>query len=98
MRRRRRGSYLSARSTKGWARSAPTRTDEIDRVLARCGRGAFLDPSRRAYPIVGAYTRTCSPDCRGLRAAFARARQQGKRTIAAKALRKAKEASCGWAR
>jgi hypothetical protein len=38
----------------------------------------------------------CIPDCRGLRTAYARAKQYGKRAVATKALKVAKKVKCEW--
>jgi len=98
-----RGSHRKTRSVKGWSRAAPKRKGEKIGVLRRCGVGAFLrinkqDPVRSGYPIVAARGRGCKPDCRGLRAAYSRANQQGSKKIGARALRIAKSAGCEWAK
>ena len=98
-----RGSHQKARTVKGWGKSAPQRVSQKLRVYRRCGAGAFLrfnpnDPATSGYPIVASRGKGCKPDCRGLRAAYARARQQGHAEIGADALRIAKRAGCTWAK
>jgi hypothetical protein len=98
----RRGSHRKSRTVKGWGTSAPQRVGQKLRVFRRCGAGAFLrfnakDPAASGYPIVATRAKGCQPDCRGLRAAYARARQQGHGQIAKDALRISKRAGCAWA-
>jgi hypothetical protein len=101
---RKRGTHRSSTSTKGWSRSAPDAGPERRALAARCGIDrAFLKPNRKrpgqsGYPVMAAKTRICAPDCKGLQAAYRRARQLGHKKIAAKAVRRGKAASCTWAR
>lgn len=95
------GTHRAAKSVKGWSRAAPRRVPQKLRLFRRCGRGAFLafnkhDPAASGFPIVAARG-GCKPDCRGLRAAYARARQFGRSRIASAAKRRAVSAGCSWA-
>jgi hypothetical protein len=82
----------------GWSKAAPKTKGARRALLARCGRKAFLVPSKLKFPVVSARSQTCEPDCRGLLAAKQRAAIQGKRKLVAKANRLAKRAGCHWAR
>ena len=99
----RRGAHQKARTVKGWGKSAPQSHSQKLRVFRRCGAGAFLrpnpsDPATSGYPIVASRGKGCKPDCRGLRAAYARARQHRHAGVGDKALRLAKRAGCAWAK
>jgi hypothetical protein len=102
-----RGVNRTARRVDRWGRVAPRRVREMLMVYRRCGRGAFLDfnandPAASGYPIVavtaGKSSVSCRPDCRGLLAAYARARQQHRQKIANKAVGRAVKAGCVWAK
>lgn len=102
---RKKGTHRTTKTVTGWAKAAPDRVPEMMRVYRACGRTAFLDfnaydPAASRYPIVPKYARkgSCAPDCRGLRAAYARARQQGDQAIARKAIARAGKAGCAWAK
>lgn len=86
---------------KGWGKVAPKTRSARRRLLARCGRKAFLQPGAKPepkYPVVSKYTRDCKPDCRGLLAAKRRADQYDHPSLARKAQRMAKQAGCRWTR
>ena len=75
---------MARRSVVGW----PER-------LARAKKRApstliYLDSERRRYPVKPG-------DCQSYKAAFSRARQQGDRAIAARALKRAIRLGCDWA-
>ncbi len=101
-------SHRNATSTKGWGKSAPSRTTVRRKILTRCGRGAFLNVARSKtgkldpqFPVVGKSAATsgkCQLDCRGLWAAKQRASQTGRRALERKATNKAKAAGCRWAK
>lgn len=77
---------INVRATKkGWAKRKP-RSDAQRRALKqKCGRGAFLDPDKLAYPVMTPPRgrAKCTFDCAGAQAAYKRARQQS--SIAGKA-------------
>lgn len=85
-----------SKSTKGWRKLAPKSPSERRALLARCGKRAFLQPSKLKFPIMRK-TGPCVVDCEGLRAAKARAAQYGHTSIAKKAEAKGKRGSCRWA-
>ncbi len=91
-----RAKHRKAKSTKDWRKLAPHLKSERKALLARCGKKAFLQPSKLKFPIMARYG-SCVVDCEGLRAAKARAMQFGHKAIAAKADRTGKRASCRWA-
>jgi len=97
----REGKRAGARSTKGWRKSAPRLHRPRAAVYARCGAGAFLmpDPAKPGmskFPIVGKAD-GCAPDCRALRAAYARAQQYGHGEVARKAKALGRRHACRWA-
>jgi hypothetical protein len=92
-----RATHRKAKTTKGWRKAAPKIPSERRALLARCGKKAFLEPSKLKFPIMPKHG-ACRPDCEGLRSAFARANQYGHTTIAARARKKAKAARCAWVR
>jgi hypothetical protein len=100
-RRRRRVSYVKARSTKGWANVAPkTRTDRR-KLFEDCGPDAFLKPDRRdpgmsKFPIMSKYG-TCKVDCRALRIALTRAAQYDYPEVHRRADRMGRNIKCHWA-
>lgn len=68
-----------------WRRRVPKTKFERLSVKKRCGTRCFLIPKTLGFPVCS--KRSCKPDCRGLRAAYARARQTGRASVARKALR-----------
>lgn len=81
---------MATRRTKvGWRKRMPRTVAERRKLPARC----FLEPSRRKYPICNRAGRV---DCGGAKAAFARARQQGRDALARKAVRAACRKRCAW--
>ena len=71
---------------KGWHNVAPKTKKARRKMLKKCGKKCFLKPSTLAYPICP--KGTCSPSQKGLRAAYARARQFNHQSIAQKAKKK----------
>ena len=71
---------------KGWHNVAPKTKKARRKMLKKCGKKCFLKPSTLAYPICP--KSTCSPSQKGLRAAYARARQFKHQSIARKAHRR----------
>ena len=62
---------------RGWSRVAPKTVGERSALLAKCGRRCFLG-SRKTFPVcphLGARTRDCKIDHRGVAAAYSRARE-----------------------
>ena len=88
--------------SKGWKRAKPQRVGERKKVAQACGvKKCFLRPSTRSYPICkkcGGRSCSCRPDCRGLLAAYSRAKANKAWRISAKALRLARRHGCQWAR
>jgi len=57
----------------GWAKRKPRSGLQRRELKAACGRRAFLDPKKDAYPVMG---KGCAFDCQGVSSAYKRARQQ----------------------
>ena len=90
---------LLEQTAKGWSKVAPKTKKERESVYNRGGAECFLDPNPEdkgasRYPICR--KTDAQIDCRGLLAAFIRARQQGENDIARKAFNKAKREKCPW--
>ena len=98
------GTHRTSTGTKGWSRSAPDKGPERRALATRCGlTKAFLKPNKSRpgqseYPIMAANTQICAPDCKGLQAAYRRARQFKHNKIAAAAVRRGKHAGCTWSK
>lgn len=86
----------AAKTVKGWDKKKPKTDKDREKVKRACGPGAFLAPGELKYPIVGK-SGGCAVDCRGLRAAKARAAQHGRKDLVAKADRLARQVGCRWA-
>ena len=89
-----------ARTTRGWQRQASHKPGDRAELYMRCGARAFLAPNSRnpghsKFPIMPKHG-PCEVDCRGLRAAKARAHQYGHYSAARKAESLAKRAHCSW--
>lgn len=82
------------RPTKGWASAAPKNPSDRYAVKFRCGNECFLDPQGMKYPVCSKHTKDCKIDCRGVRAAYNRARQYKNTRIAALAKKILKEHGC----
>jgi len=83
---------LEARPT--WSKRRPKIPSEREEIYQKYGAKAFLDPERRAYPVVdkeGHY------DSMGILSAYRRAMQRGEKEIAQKALALAKKLKLAWA-
>ena len=90
-----------ATTTKGWRRSAPKTVQERRTLAKRCGLKAFLKPDRRdpgysTFPIMSKSSRSCKPDCVGLRTAYSRAKQYHHSRVARRAFSLAKRNGCDW--
>lgn len=90
-------SHRTARTTRGWKQRAPKTPHERRALLARCGAKAFLDAQRMKFPVMPKHG-PCVPDCEGVRAAYARAKQYHHPKVATKATRLGKRAACHWSR
>lgn len=75
-------SVHSHEPMKGWHEASPKKGNERHQMKEDCGSKCFLEPEREAYPICD---KDCNVDCRGLHAAYARARQFGNQETANKA-------------
>ena len=64
-------------ATRGWGAAAPKRGKERHALMNKCGRQCFLQPENEGFPICAALRegQGCEVDCRGVTAAFSRARQ-----------------------
>ncbi len=83
--------------TRGWSKQEPSRVTTRRKMRKKCGSGCFLEPKKLKYPICAkSGANVCKPSCKGMAAAFNRARQQGRNDIAKKALRRAKRFGCSW--
>lgn len=80
-------------ATRGW--KAPRGTAARRRMREKHGCVCFLDAKNLKYPICNSRGNI---DCRGLAAAKARAAQQGRRGLVAKADKIARSISCRWAK
>jgi len=88
--------------SKGWKKAKPQRKGDRRKVADSCGeKRCFLRPSTLSYPICkkcSSSSCSCEPDCRGLLAAYSRAKANKAYRISAKALRLARRNKCSWAR
>lgn len=87
-------------SRVGWPRRAPKTRQARRKLMAKCGPVCFLAPGGE-FPVCRKVSKArgkCVVDCEGVRAAYARARQYKRTTIAAKALQLACRSGCGWAK
>lgn len=82
----REGSPRGAR-TRGWRAASPQRGRERQTLMAKCGKECFLQPESLGFPICPAPRegKGCKVDCRGLTAAYIRAKQYKHESIAKKA-------------
>lgn len=88
--RRSRSSSGRGSVTRGWAKAAPSRGRARHALKSKCGSKCFLDPVNEKFPICAKLTGrkssgSCEIDCRGVKAAYIRARQWGYDDIARKA-------------
>lgn len=87
-----------AKDRKGWPKRVPNRLFLRRPLKAKCGSKCFVGKGT-SFPVCQKLTYSkgkCVLDCEGLRAAFARARQTGRKAVARRAVRKACRASCTW--
>ncbi len=79
--------------SRGWAKRQPSKLSTRRKMPLSC----FLDRKNRKYPVCAKGTRGRQKvSCKGVSAAYSRAKQQGKTGVAKKALRLAKRKRCGW--
>lgn len=97
MARKKRASHRRSHKVKGWRKRSPHISSERRELLARCGKKAFLQPSKLKFPIVSKYG-PCVLDCEGLRVAYARGKQYKHKAVASKAHKIAKTIKCEWVR
>ena len=90
---------------KGWARAKPDTVAERKALARRCKGRCFLLPEERKYPVCAKGSATCKPDCRGLLAAYSRAKANVSRglgrkhlDVSRKSLWMARAIGCPWAR
>jgi hypothetical protein len=69
-------------TTKGWGAEAPRRGTARHELYQKCGSKCFLNPKEEKFPIC---SKSCDIDCRGVHAAYQRARQYKHEDIAEKA-------------
>ena len=69
--------------TSGWAAEAPRKGAQRRAMAAACGSECFLDPQNEGFPVCSIFG--CNPTCKGINAAYNRARQYGHEGIAQKA-------------
>ncbi|NJN63448.1 MAG: hypothetical protein HC882_00290 [Acidobacteria bacterium] len=78
---------------RGWDRQKPKKITERRKMPKVC----FLDPKGLKYPVCPKSTRgKAKPTCKGVLAAFSRARQQHNQVVAKKAVKLADVLGCGW--
>ena len=63
---------------KGWAKSAPKKGKDRDRMLKKCGDSCFLMPNKKSpgkskFPVCAAGS--CKKNCKGILSAMVRAEQ-----------------------
>lgn len=87
-------------ATAHWKLISPKKGKERETLFTNCGRGCFLLPAKRKFPICRKCGPTgkcaCAPDCKGLRAAVIRGRQWGYVDVADKARRMHDDLGCKW--
>jgi hypothetical protein len=88
-----------SKPSKGWRELSPRRGIQRRVLYDRCGNVCFLDSKGLGFPVCSLKSpgKKCKPDCRGILAAYVRGRQYKHGTIAAHALKLAKQMNCKWA-
>lgn len=86
---------------RGWEKHKPQRVSERRKIMAVCGPKCFGKPDTFGFPICPKHIQSpkeCGADCKGLLAAYGRARQWRKKNPGvAKRLRKSAERrGCLW--
>src|SRR5581483_10599205 len=73
--------------TRGWRAASPQRGRERHELLNKCGNKCFLLPEEEKFPICAKLEsgNDCQIDCRGVQAAYNRARQYKYQEVANKA-------------
>ena len=80
-----------------WKEKKPHTTKERNELMDKCGKDAFLLPSRKKFPICNKITKEddkCSYNCKGLKAAASRAGEWGYKTVLKTSKRLTKELDC----
>lgn len=78
---------------KGWDKQKPKKISERRKMPKAC----FLDPKGLKYPVCPKSTRgRAKPTCKGVLAAFSRARQQHNEVVAKRAVRLGDSLGCKW--
>jgi hypothetical protein len=80
-----------------WKEKKPHTTKERNELMDKCGKDAFLLPSRKKFPICNKITKEddkCSYNCKGLKAASSRAGEWGYKTVLNTSKRLTKELDC----
>jgi len=94
-----RGRGRGSRS-RGWGKAAPRRGRPRHSLMKKCGKKCFLLPEHEGFPVCASLessrrsgSGSCDIDCRGVQAAYVRARQYGYKNVA-KAARKLYDEKC----
>lgn len=90
------GTLRKSHPSKGWGKEKPQLRSDRKKSYKNCGSRCFLEPSQLKFPICS--KGSCKVSCKGLSAAYSRARQHRKiyPHTAAKAIRIAKSHGCEW--
>lgn len=69
--------------TKGWAKASPSAGKERHRMFKKCGSSCFLLPNKKTpgaskFPVCA--KNSCKKNCKGILAAYVRAREYRKKT------------------
>ena len=77
------------RSGKLWSLMSPKTKRSRKSIKSRCGSKCFMDSKNLKYPICSPWS--CKPNCKGIRAAYSRARQYHHNSIASRAYSRSKK-------
>lgn len=86
--------------TRGWGKQKPNRGTARNVLYKKCGSKCFMVPGQKKFPVCAKCSArgrcSCRVDCKGLAAAYIRARQHRKRYpgLAAKVQRKRRRHGC----
>lgn len=93
---------------RGWSKLAPKTRSARKSLYKSCGKKCFLKPNHKSpgkskFPICRKGSRNCKENCKGLLAAFIRARQFRKKVpsynrVAKSAKSKAQKKGCRWSK
>lgn len=86
---------------RGWDKNKPKSVQERRNIMAVCGPKCFGKPQTLGFPVCDKHISKpseCGPDCKGLLAAYARARQWRKRNpgVAKRVRKSAERVGCMW--